>query len=76
LHEAISSVADQTYNNIEIVIIDDCSTEKFTIDVLKELKNSGYKVIDLEKNSGPSIPTNSFPIIFSIHCGSKDHIGN
>ena len=58
LHEAISSVADQTYNNIEIVIIDDCSTEKFTIDVLKELKNSGYKVIDLEKNSGPSVARN------------------
>lgn len=38
LQECIHSVKNQTYSNIEYIIIDDGSTDKFTLDLLKKLK--------------------------------------
>ncbi len=58
LAEAIDSVLNQTYKNIEIIIANDASTDIGTVNILKELKISGIKVIDLETNSGPSVARN------------------
>lgn len=38
LQECIDSVKDQTYSNIEYIIINDGSTDKFTLDLLETLK--------------------------------------
>ena len=43
LHEAIDSVFAQEYSNFEIIVINDGSTDEYTIDILKNLK-SIYKL--------------------------------
>lgn len=52
LRECLDSVLNQTYNNYEICIADDCSTNKETLEVLKEYekKYKKVKVIYREKN--------------------------
>jgi glycosyltransferase involved in cell wall biosynthesis len=55
LGECINSVWSQTYSNIEIVVIDDCSTELDTATVLDELEeHDDVTVLRLERNGGPS----------------------
>lgn len=58
--EAIESVIDQCYDNIEILVVDDCSQDDSII-VIKNLikKYKCIKLIELAKNSGtPSVPRN------------------
>lgn len=57
--ETIKSVQDQTYQNWEMIIVDDCSTDttvNFISEILKTEKR--VKLIQLEKNSGPAIARN------------------
>ena len=58
LHEALYSVINQTYENIEIIIVNDASTDKKTIDILNELQSYGLKVINLKANLGPGTARN------------------
>lgn len=60
LLEAVLSVKQSTYNNIEMIIIDDCSTDKKTIDILFQIEKDFdfVKVIRLEKNEGVCIARN------------------
>ena len=63
LHESINSLIKQTigFENIEIIIVDDKSTDQYTIDLIKEYdkKYPNIKAIFLEKNSGfPGHPRN------------------
>ncbi|MFP3339642.1 glycosyltransferase family 2 protein, partial [Micrococcus sp. SIMBA_131] len=53
------SVQNQTYSNVEIIIVDDCSTDG-THDYLKEVVNqdSRVKYFLKEKNSGATISRN------------------
>ncbi len=44
LDKAVSSVLDQTYQNFEIIIINDGSTDKFTNDLLKDYIKPKTKV--------------------------------
>lgn len=47
LEETIESVVNQSYKNIEIILVNNCSTDKDTITLLKRLSNL-YKVVESE----------------------------
>lgn len=48
---AITSILDQTYRNIELLIIDDCSTDK-TLDKINSFDDTRIKVFKNESNLG------------------------
>lgn len=53
LRECLDSLVNQTHSNIQIICIDDCSTDH-SLDILREYaqKDSRINVIALEKNGG------------------------
>ena len=53
LVQAIESILNQTYQNFEFIIIEDCSTDN-SLDILEEYakKDSRIKIIKKEKNIG------------------------
>lgn len=58
LLETIISIQNQTYDNLEIIIISDSSTDD-THNKVKSINDSRIKLIILEKNSGlPAVPRN------------------
>jgi teichuronic acid biosynthesis glycosyltransferase TuaG len=57
LKECLSSVINQTYKNLEIIIVDDKSIDN-TIKIIKKIKDKRIKLIELEKNSGVAIARN------------------
>jgi glycosyltransferase involved in cell wall biosynthesis len=67
----INSVLKQTYNNYEIIIVDDVSTDKTSEICLRLSKESSkIKYFKLEKNSGgPSYPSN-----FGVSKANGDYI--
>jgi glycosyltransferase involved in cell wall biosynthesis len=54
LKRAIRSVLDQTYQDYELIIVDDCSTDD-TQKVVSEFKDNRIKYTRLSQNSGGSI---------------------
>lgn len=54
LNQCLQSCLDQTYQNIEIIAIDDCSTDEYTREILRkfEAKDPRVKVIWLPENHG------------------------
>ncbi len=58
LYETIESVEKQTYENYEIVIVDDESTDLDTIAALKILEQKSKISVYYQKNSGPGIARN------------------
>lgn len=59
LKRSIDSVLNQTYSNIELIVVDDCSTDG-TQDYLKEIssKDGRVKYFFKEKNSGACVSRN------------------
>lgn len=51
IFEAIQSILNQTYNNFELLIIDDCSTDS-TLQICKSFQDNRIVIIEKEKNSG------------------------
>ena len=60
LEEAIQSALNQTYSNIEVIVVNDASTDPLTISKLTELKKTlNIQVIHHEKNKGISATRNT-----------------
>ncbi len=51
ISKSIESVLNQTYGNIELIIVDDGSTDD-TVKTLRNIKDKRLKIVQLEKNSG------------------------
>ena len=59
LRECLDSVVNQTYQNLEIICVNDCSTDK-SLEILEEYaaKDKRIKIINNEKNLGLGIVRN------------------
>ncbi|MDN5067887.1 glycosyltransferase family 2 protein [Aliarcobacter butzleri] len=58
IDETIKSVLNQTHENLEIIVVDNCSTDK-SKDIVKNIDEAIIKLIELEYNSGgPARPRN------------------
>lgn len=59
IHETIESVLAQTYNNWEMIIVDDCSTDN-TKQIVQSYaaKDNRIKLFTLDKNSGSGVARN------------------
>lgn len=55
--ESINSVLSQTYNNLELIIVDDCSTDN-TDEVVKSFDDKRIRYFKNEKNSGAAVSRN------------------
>ena len=56
--ESIQSVLDQTYENWELIIVDDCSTDDTDSVVSSYLSDSRIKYLKNERNSGAAVSRN------------------
>lgn len=59
LKEAVSSALHQTYSNIELVVVDDCSPEKVE-DIIKSFGDSRIHYYRNEKNIGADDPSKNW----------------
>lgn len=60
LKDTINSIQNQTYQNFEVLFIDDMSKDKSVDLIEKEIKkDKRYKLIKLEENSGAAIARNT-----------------
>lgn len=59
IEKTISSVLNQTYKNLEIILVDDCSTDR-SKEVIKDIEKNDTRVkyVRLEKNSGAAVARN------------------
>jgi len=59
LDECLNSIRQQTYKNVEIIVVEDCSTDNSLNTLTKHLEDSRVKLIQHEKNSGLSVARNT-----------------
>lgn len=59
IEEAVNSVLGQTYSNIELIVVDDKSSDR-TLTILREITKNDkrVRVIAKHKNGGPSVASN------------------
>lgn len=57
IDETIFCVLSQSYENLELIIVDDCSTDR-TVERVKKINDSRIKLIVNEKNSGAAFSRN------------------
>lgn len=58
IYSALESVVSQDYENLEIIVVDDCSTDNSVSEIERFAKKYPIKFIQQEKNQGPSLTTN------------------
>lgn len=60
IHETVDSIINQTYENWELIIVDDCSPDPNTVSVLHSLsvKDSRIKVLKTSQNGGAGVARN------------------
>jgi len=58
IKKCLDSVLNQTYHNIEVLVVDDCSTDS-TVEILNEYNDSRLKISKNNANMGPSFSRNS-----------------
>ena len=51
LQTCISSILNQTFTDFELILVDDCSTDR-TLEIAKSFSDSRIKILQTEKNSG------------------------
>ena len=56
--KSVNSFLNQTYKNIEVIVVDDCSTDD-TLGLLKQINDSRLKIICHEKNKGQNAARNT-----------------
>lgn len=71
LEKCLDSVCNQTLSDIEIICVNDCSTDG-SLDILKKYaqKDNRIKIIDFKKNKGAAIARNT-----GIDTASSEYIG-
>lgn len=55
---SVNSVLNQTYKNIELIVVDDCSTDD-TEKTIRSMSDTRIKYIKLERNSGACVARNT-----------------
>jgi glycosyltransferase involved in cell wall biosynthesis len=55
--DSIMSILNQTFNDFELIIVDDCSTDN-TVSIIKEIKDGRIRYVRNFANSGPAISRN------------------
>ena len=51
IETAVKSVLEQTYGKLEVVIVDDCSTDN-SVDVVKNISDERVRLLTCEENGG------------------------
>lgn len=59
LDECLNSIRQQTYENLEIIVVEDCSTDNSLNTFIKHSEDPRVKLIQHEKNSGLSAARNT-----------------
>lgn len=57
VQETIQSVLEQTYQNWELIFVDDCSTDN-SLSLVRAFEDERIKIFQNEKNSGAAISRN------------------
>lgn len=57
VYETVKSVIDQTYENWELLFVDDCSTDK-SVEIVESFNDSRIRILENPKNSGAAISRN------------------
>lgn len=63
----IKSVLSQTYQNFELIIVDDCSTDK-SVEIIKSFNDKRIKLVQHNYNKGVNVALNT---AFENSCGNK-----
>ncbi len=57
VEETINSILNQTYSNIELIIVEDCSTDN-SLNIIKKFSDKRIKVFNFKENKGVAIARN------------------
>lgn len=59
LNDAVQSILGQTWQNFEIIIVNDGSDDQGTLEIIKDFRRPRTRIIHLSQNMGPSAARNT-----------------